>query len=113
MNIAALRYSSLITYHSSLLIDCSPAAFGLAAAAVGVGVVCGDVVAGNLFAGAYVAQRHEEQVAAREAHVGVGAAGVVDVVRAVAAARAVEVAAVVDLADAVLAARADAAQHLA
>src|SRR5919107_422339 len=105
--------SSFITPHSSSLIYRPAAAFRFAAAAVGVRVVRGDVVAGYLLAGAYVAQGHEEYVAARDAHVGVGAAGVVDVVRAVAAARAVEAPVVVYRADAVLAAGLRAALGLA
>src|SRR5919202_848239 len=106
-------HSSLSTLHSSLLVYRAAAVGRLAAAAVVVRVVCADVVAGDLLAGAYVAQGHEEEVAARDPHVAVGPAGVVDVVRAVAAARAVEVAFVADGADAVLAPLTDAARHLA
>src|SRR5919112_6829771 len=92
--------SSFITPHSSSLIYRPAAAFRFAAAAVGVRVVRGDVVAGYLLAGAYVAQGHEEYVAARDAHVAVRSAGVVDVVCAVAAARAVEAPAAINGADA-------------
>src|SRR5947209_15940331 len=105
--------SSLITHYSSLLVYRAAAVGRLAAAAVGVGVVRGDVVAGDLFAGVYVAQGHEEDVAARDPHVAVGAAGVVHVVCAVAAARAVEMPVVVDGADAVLASGLHAARDLA
>src|SRR2546423_7862416 len=82
-------HSSFIIPHSLLLVY-RPAAVGrLAAAAVGVGGERCDVVAGYLFAGVYVAKCHEEDVAARDPHVAVWAAGVVHVVCAVAAARAV------------------------
>src|SRR5436305_13759844 len=89
-------HSSLIIPHSSLSVYGAAAVGRLAAAAVRVRVVRADVVAGDLLAGVYVAQGHEEEVAARVSHVAVGPAGVVDVVRAVAAARAVEVAGVAE-----------------
>src|SRR5436305_6770226 len=106
-------HSSLIIPHSSFSVYRAAAVGRLAAAAVVVRVVRADVVAGDLFAGVYVAQGHEEEVTTRDPHVAVRAAGVVDVVRAVAAARAVEVPLVVDGADAVLAARLHATRHFA
>ena len=55
-----------------------------------VGMKGGDIVERDLFAGMNVAERHEEDVAVSDPHVAVGGAGVVDVVRAVAAPAAVQ-----------------------
>src|SRR3712207_1694761 len=104
-------YSSLITHHSSLIYRAA-AGGRFAAAAFGVGVVGGDVVHGYLFAGPDVSEGEEEDVAVEVFHVGVGGAGVVDVVGAVAADRAVEAPIVVEGADAVLPPPAHPARHL-
>lgn len=61
------------------------------------------VVDRDLFAGFNVAQGDEQDVAVKNLHVGVGLAGMVDVVGAVAIATAVETPAIVDGADAQLA----------
>lgn len=61
---------------------------------------CLFVVDRDLFAGLNVSQREEENVIADDLHEGVGHAGVIDVVRAVAAATSVQTPAIIDLADA-------------
>ena len=58
------------------------------------------VIDRDFFARFYLAQREEQNVVVKRAHVGVGFAAMVDVVRAVAAAGAVQAPASVDIADA-------------
>ena len=63
---------------------------------------CGLVIDRDLFAGFNVAQGDEQDMAVENLHVGVGLAGMIDVVGAVAIAAAVETPAIVDGADAQL-----------
>ena len=60
------------------------------------------IVDRNLFARADIAQREKERVAVKRPHVGVRSARVIDVVRAVASAAAVDTPAAVDITDAQL-----------
>ena len=83
-------FLSPITYHLSLLIDCAPASGRFTVATFVVGMKGGDVIERDLFAGMDVAEGHEEDVAVSDSHVAVRGAGVVDVVRAVAAPAAVQ-----------------------
>src|SRR5215212_1950141 len=97
----ASPYSPFSIHHSLLeFIDRAAAGLRAAGAALGVRVERRDVVHGDLFAGAYVAQGVELDVAVEDFHVGVGRARVVDVVCAVAAAAAVDAPLLVEGADA-------------
>ena len=60
----------------------------------------GFIIDRDLFAGLDVAQGDEEYVIVKDLHVGVGLAGVIDVVSAVAATAAIEAPAIIDCTDA-------------
>lgn len=80
-------------------------------AAFVVRVECDDVVERDLFARVDVFERHEEYVAVRDAHVGVGRATVIYVMRAVAAFASVQTPVGIDGADAQLAPTTRAPRH--
>jgi len=66
----------------------------------GIRQECLFVIDGDLLAGFYIPPREEQNVTMQGFHVTVGIARVIDVVRAIAAARTVQTEAPVDIADA-------------
>lgn len=65
----------------------------------GIRQECLFVIDGDLIAGFYIAPREKQNVPVQRLHVSVGLAGVIDVVRAVAAARAIQTKPPVDITD--------------
>ena len=86
----------------SLFINCSATGLCATAAAFLVGMKCINVINGDLFAGADIAQGVEEDVPVDDLHVAVGLTRMIDVVRAVSAVAAVQTPSSVYVADAQL-----------
>ena len=83
-----------------LLVNRPAASSGAARASFGIGMERLLVVDRDFFAGPDVSQSKEQDMTVQSSHEGIWLAGVIDVVRAVAAARAVQTEAPIDVADA-------------
>jgi hypothetical protein len=90
----------MVLTSSALFVDCAAAGRRAARATLRIGMKRLFVVDRDFFTALDVPQSEEQHVAVQSSHKGIWLAGVIDVVRAVAAARAVQTEASVDVADA-------------
>ena len=96
----SFRHSSLLTAHCSLFVNRPAAGWCAARASFGIGMERLLVVDRDFFAGPDVSQSKEQDMTIQSSHEGIWLAGVIDVVRAVTATRAVQTEAAIDVANA-------------
>ena len=90
----------LLTAHCSLLINRPAAGRSAARAPLGIRMKRLLVIDRDFFSGPNVSQSKEQDMTVQSSHKGIWSAGVIDVVRAVAAPRAVQAESPIDVADA-------------
>ena len=93
-------FRSLLTAHCLLLVNRPAAGWRATRAPLGIGMERLLIVDRDFFAGPDISQSKEQNMTVQSSHEGIWLAGVIDVVRAVAAPRAIQTEASIDVADA-------------
>src|SRR5213079_1664107 len=93
-------FGSAAAWQSSDFVNRTPTILRATVTTPGIRQECLFVIDSDLLAGFYMAPREKQNVPVQGFHESVGVAGMIDVVRAVAATRAVQTEAPVDIADA-------------
>ena len=100
LNRSIFAFGSAANWQSSDFVNRTATILRAAVTTPGIRQKCLFVIYGDFIAGFYIAPREKQNVPVQRLHVSVGVAGMIDVVRAVAAARAIQTEAPVDITDA-------------